>query len=107
MFFGMGGENLTFAIRMKLFESIIFKHVGWFDNKGRAPGVLTNMLSEDIVQLNGLTTESVSVLLEALLGITVSCIICFIFDWRLALICSAVSPFMVAGGLFMSRLQFG
>lgn len=42
------GENLTYTIRNKLFASILYKHLGWFDNKERAPGVLSNVLSEDI-----------------------------------------------------------
>lgn len=46
--FGMGGENLTFALRVKLFDAYLHKNIGWFDNKMRAPGILVNMLSEDI-----------------------------------------------------------
>lgn len=42
------GENLTYTVRGKLFTGIIFKHLGWFDNKERAPGILSNVLSEDI-----------------------------------------------------------
>lgn len=48
LMFGLGGENLTLTIRKKLFEGIMFKHVGWFDHKDRAPGILTNTISEDI-----------------------------------------------------------
>jgi ABC-type multidrug transport system fused ATPase/permease subunit len=104
--FGIGGENLTLAVRRKLFEGILYKHVGWFDSKDKAPGVLTNMLSEDISTLNGLTTETISILAETFLGLLISCAICIYFEWRLGLICVAVSPCMVLGGLFMSKLQF-
>jgi len=47
-YFGLGGENLSRAIRMELFKSIMHKHIGWFDDKERAPGVLTKHLTEDI-----------------------------------------------------------
>ena len=43
-----GGDNLTLRLRIKLFEAFLSKHIGWFDNKERAPGVLTNILTEDI-----------------------------------------------------------
>ena len=43
-FFGMGGENLTLTIRIKFFKHLLKKHVGWFDNKDKATGVLTNMI---------------------------------------------------------------
>jgi len=48
LYFGLGGENLTLKLRIKLFEAILRKHVGWFDDKNRAPGILSNMISEDI-----------------------------------------------------------
>ena len=64
--FGLGGENLSFILRIKLFEQLLRKHVGWYDNKEKAPGILTNIISEDISKVNGLTTESVGILIEAI-----------------------------------------
>lgn len=45
-------------------------------------------------------------MVEAGLGMFVSAAICFYFSWQLALVVTAVSPFMVLGGLGMSKLQF-
>lgn len=104
--FGVGGENLTLVIRKKLFEGIIYKHIGWFDNKDKAPGVLNNMLQEDITTLNGLTTDTISILSETFLGLIISCIICFHYEWKLGIICTVLSPLLVMGGMFMSKLQF-
>lgn len=81
LFFGRGGENLTYTLRVKLFEAYLHKHIGWFDNKNRAPGILTNILTEDISSVNGLTTESLGIAVEAALGLFFSCLICFIFTW--------------------------
>ena len=97
---------MTLRLRIKLFEAILRKHVGWFDNKDRAPGILTNIITEDISQVNGLTTEAIGIMVEAFLGIFVSCLICFIFSWQLAIVISLISPFMVLGGLGMAKLQF-
>ena len=82
------------------------KDIGWFDNKDKAPGILTNVIQEDITALNGLTTEAAGVLIEAILGMTVSAALCFVFSWQLALVVIAVSPLMMLGGLGMSKLQF-
>jgi ATP-binding cassette subfamily B (MDR/TAP) protein 1 len=106
LFFGRGGENLTFTLRVKLFTAILHKNIGWFDNKNRAPGILTNIITEDISSVNGLTTETVGIAVEAGLGLTFSCLICFIFAWQLAIIVTITSPFMVLGGLGISKLQF-
>lgn len=104
--FGWGGDNLTLKLRIKLFESILRKHIGWFDNKERAPGILTNMITEDINAVNGLTTEAIGIILEASMGLVISCAICFYFCWQLAIIVSLISPFMVLGGLGQAKLQF-
>ena len=104
--FGFGGDNLTLRLRIKLFEAILRKHVGWFDNKDRAPGILTNIITEDISSVNGLTTEAIGIMVEAFLGIFISCLICFVFSWQLAIIITLISPFMVLGGLGMAKLQF-
>jgi ATP-binding cassette subfamily B (MDR/TAP) protein 1 len=106
LFFGRGGENLTFSLRVALFEAFLHKQIGWFDNKNRAPGILTNIITEDISAVNGLTTESLAIAVEAGLGLFFSCLICFIFSWELGFVVTFTSPFMVLGGLGMSKLQF-
>lgn len=42
--FSLGGENLTYKLRVMLFEAILMKDIGWFDAKDKAPGVLTNVI---------------------------------------------------------------
>ena len=102
--FGLGGENLTLTLRIKLFQAILRKHVGWFDNEDKAPGILTNIITEDISAVNGLTTEVVGIICEAVLGLTVSCVICAVFSWRLAIMVTFLSPLMILGGLGMAKL---
>lgn len=46
--FSMGGENLIKNVRIKLFEELIYKHIGWFDYKSRSVGVLSSIFEEDI-----------------------------------------------------------
>lgn len=104
--FGYCAENLVKTVRLKLFESILYKHIGWFDNKSRAPGILGNVVQEDIQQLNGLTSEVYSVAIESILGIIISSALCLYFSWQIGLIAIVMSPLMVFGGFFMSSLQF-
>jgi ABC-type multidrug transport system fused ATPase/permease subunit len=54
--------------------------------------------------LNGLSTETIAAFTEAILGTIIACAICFKFDWRLALIASAISPILTFGGYFSSKL---
>ena len=104
--FGFGGDNLTHVLRVKLFEAFLRKHIGWFDDKQRAPGIMSNILTEDISSINGLTTEAIGIMIEAGLGLFVSCAICFYFSPQLAIVVTLLSPFMVLGGLGISKLRF-
>lgn len=60
---------------------MLHKEISWFDTKNRAPGILTNILTQEIGQLNGLTAESFGIAVEAMLGLVFSISICFIFSW--------------------------
>ena len=104
--FAIGGENLTYNLRVKLFKALLHKSIGWFDLKTHSPGTVTNILAEEIGSLNGLTTESVSIIVEASLSLLFSCFLCFLFAWQIAVVVTLSSPFMVMGGLGMASLQF-
>jgi ATP-binding cassette, subfamily B (MDR/TAP), member 1 len=80
------GENLTFTIRKKVFTGIIYKHLAWFDNKDRAPGILSNVLSEDITLLNGMTTEVIAIILESFLALVIGFILSMVFNWKIGLV---------------------
>jgi ATP-binding cassette subfamily B (MDR/TAP) protein 1 len=102
--FRVASDKLTATMRGKLFAAMIRKNVAWFDSKSRAPGVLTTSLTQDVTLLNGLTAESLGIMLEALFGITFSCIICFVFSWQLGIVAGVLSPLMILGGLGMGKL---
>ena len=100
------GENLTFDIRNLLYKGIIYKHLAWFDGKDRAPGVLSNILSEEIAALNGMTTEHLGILFEAYGGLIVGVFLAMFFTWRMGLVTLAACPLVSLGGVMMSRLQW-
>ena len=102
--FSIVGENLTLDVRFDLFKGIIYKHLQWFDNKQRAPGILSNVLSEDIGALNGLTTENFSIVTEAFLGLLIGVIFALAYNWKMGLISLVFVPFVVLGSLLTSQL---
>jgi ATP-binding cassette subfamily B (MDR/TAP) protein 1 len=102
--FSYVGENLTFDVRFDLFKGIIYKHLQWFDDKRRAPGILSNILSEDIGALNGLTTENFSIVTEAFLGLIIGVIFALVYNWKMGLISLAFVPFVVLGSILTSQL---
>ena len=79
--FAVSGENVTFQIRYELFESLIHKQVAWFDRRSKAPGILSNMLSEDINNVLGLSTTHISMCAESATTIIGGVTAAFFFNW--------------------------
>ena len=104
--FAYTGENLTLAVRNNLFESLMHKQICWYDRKDKAPGILSNILSEDITNLNGLTTETVGVLLESFIGLIAGIVVSAIFEWRMAIVCIFMTPFIIVGAVVMARIKY-
>lgn len=78
---GICGENLTFKVRLELVRGIMYKQLSWFDKESRAPGVLTGVLSEDISMLNGMTTETIVIMIEAFLSLVVGLVLAIYYCW--------------------------
>lgn len=45
--FGLVGENITLGVRDKLYQTLLKMHIGWFDSRDHAPGVLTTVLANE------------------------------------------------------------
>jgi len=65
------------------------------------------VFSEDVSNLNGMTTETLSTVVEAGLSLIIAVGIACIYSWRLALLVTLCLPIMLVGVVFMSRLQWG
>lgn len=89
---------MIFKIRKIFITEVLYKEVAWFDKKDTAPGVLSNILSEDIALLRGLTTETISIYIEGILCIAIAIVISVTYSWRMTLITIALAPFAMASG---------
>lgn len=65
---------------------------------------MSNILSEDISLLNGLSTESISIMLESILTLVVGIIFGLCLSWRMALITMSLIPLVVLGGAISNKL---
>lgn len=104
--YARGGEECTFNIRQKVFRSILYKHMWWFDDPKRSSGALSNVLSEKMNKVHGLTTESLSIMLEAFLNIAIGVMIAAILNWRVAIVAFVTAPLLVLGNIIVTRSMF-
>lgn len=102
--FGVMGESLTYRVRKDLVRGVIYKQLSWFDRESHAPGVLTNVFSEDVSSLNGMTTEVLCTVTEALLGLVLGVCVALIYCWQQALLTILTLPILIIGVVAMSRL---
>jgi len=104
LLFSLAGEGLTISVRKQLFTEIMYKNVAWFDRKSRAPGILSTVFSEDISNLNGLSTEIVGTMAETAFTLIFGISISAFYQWRMTLVCLAATPLVMLGGVLMARL---
>ena len=105
--FGVIGENITIRIRRDLYESILRKHIGWFDLKEHAPGAVTSVMASDTQTLNGVSSEGLAMTLESFCALMVSIVIGFSYSWRISLVSLGTVPFMMFGAIMNTRMQTG
>lgn len=68
------------------------------DAKENAPGTLTAILSGDAHIINGVSTEGLSSILEAVSAVITGITIGFFYSWRESLVCLGIAPFMALSG---------
>lgn len=105
LLFSITTENLTFDFRVAIFEKLIFNSVSWFNRDERSPSNLTHILSEDVKNMHGLTIETVSTGLQLIITIIAGVIASGIFDWRMMLICLALTPIVFLGSVATNQIH--
>ena len=98
---------MTSTVRNNLYESILRKHIGWFDDKENTQGSLINLLSTESKALKGVSLEGLGTMIEALFGLMFGIIASCIYDWRIALISAALAPLEIIGSAISSKVHFG
>ena len=68
---------------------------------------MTNILSEDITNLNGLTSETICTILEGILCLLAGIVGSAYYSWKMTCICIGCVPFVMLGGILMSRISNG
>ena len=75
-------EGLTCSVRKELLKAIFHKQVSWFDNETHAPGVISSLMTDNITQLNGMTSEFFAVVLESVLIILIAICTGCLISWQ-------------------------
>lgn len=79
--FGRLGANVTLDIRKFLYNHILQKHMGFFDDRTNATGILTAAMAKDTSVINGVSAESLGPVVEAMCALAAGIGIAFYYCW--------------------------
>lgn len=96
-------QQLTRRVREACFKSIMTQDIAFFDERGNAPSALSSVLSKSTNDLAGIGGPVLGGILTFFSTIVASIILSLAIGWKLALVCTATIPVVVACGWL--RLQ--
>jgi len=79
--FGSLGQNVTLGIRQFLYNHILQKHMGFFDDRANATGILTSAMAKDTSVINGVSAESLGPVVESVCAMGAGLGIGFYYCW--------------------------
>jgi len=79
--FGYLGENVTMKVRQVLYNSILEKHIGFFDFQENQSSVLTSAMAQETSLINGAASESLGPYCESFFALVGGLVIGFYFCW--------------------------
>ncbi|KAI2629784.1 putative ABC multidrug transporter [Hypoxylon sp. NC1633] len=101
--FSYAAGKLARRVKGRCFRSIMSQNVEFFDDKVHSTGALLSVLSSSTEALNSLSGSVVGGTLTFIATILGGIVVAFAVGWKLALVCTATIPIVVACGWL--RLQ--
>ena len=102
--FGVTGERLGNSLRKRLFDSLINKDVGFFD-ENRTGELISRISSDTQVVQEGLTT-AVAMSVREIAKVIVVCVVVAFYSWQVALITAGcMAPSIIVTRLSVSWMM--
>jgi ATP-binding cassette subfamily B (MDR/TAP) protein 1 len=96
--FGWIAENVIYKVRVLSLRSILEQNLEWHESNDRSPSLLLSLITKDSNALAGLTGSVVCTILSILINLFAAIIMTHIIAWRIAIVCLAVVPLLLAAG---------
>ncbi|KAJ4858942.1 ABC transporter transmembrane region domain-containing protein [Trichoderma breve] len=98
--FASCSEHLIHRIRDQSFRTFLRQDISFFDRKENSAGILTAFLSTEANNIGGLSGSALGTILLTLSTLFSSMIMGLALGWKLALVCTATIPVLLACGFF-------
>lgn len=96
------GQEVMFTIRSRLYGHLLGRSLDFFSEN--PVGKLVTRLSNDVANLNEMYRTTLVAFCQDLFLVAGIVVVLLVLDWRLALICLALTPFIAAMAYIFARL---
>lgn len=93
-------ERLVHRTRDMSFRIMLRQDISFFDREEHSAGALTSFLSTETTHLAGMSGVTLGTILSVLTTLIVSIVVSLAIGWKLALVCTATVPIVLACGFF-------
>ncbi|EOA25992.1 hypothetical protein CARUB_v10019381mg [Capsella rubella] len=93
--FAYMGEYLTKRIREHMLGKILTFEVNWFDEDENSSGAVCSRLANDANVVRSLVGDRMSLLVQTISAVSITCTIGLVISWRFAIVMISVQPLVV------------
>jgi len=98
--FARCSERLIHRVRDRAFRAMLRQDVEYFDVEEHSAGALTSFLSTETTHVAGLSGSTLGTLIMVFTTLVAACTLALALGWKLALVCIATMPLVIASGFF-------
>lgn len=96
--FAFGSERMIHRVRDRAFRAMLRQDVEFYDRDENTAGALTSFLSTEATHMAGLSGATLATILMSVSTLITCCIVSLAIGWKLALVCIATVPVLLACG---------
>ncbi|KAI1390393.1 P-loop containing nucleoside triphosphate hydrolase protein [Hypoxylon trugodes] len=101
--FGRVSENLVYKLRILSFRTLMEQNVEWHSSGNRTPSSLLSVITRDGASIAAFSGSIIATTFSILVNFFVAIIVSHVFAWKIALVCLAMVPILLAAGIFQIR----
>jgi ATP-binding cassette subfamily B (MDR/TAP) protein 1 len=102
--FGIIGEKLLYNLRVLSLSSLLEQSIQWHSDEGRTPTGLLSLITKDSTAVGNFSGSTFGNVFAICISIVVAVIVSNIFAWKIAFVCMATLPILLASGFMQLRM---
>lgn len=98
--FAVCSERLVYRVRDQSFRTMLRQDISFFDKTENSAGALTSFLSTESTHTAGMSGSTLGTIITVFTTLVAALVVATAIGWKLALVCTATIPIVLACGFF-------